>query len=222
MKKSKLCIVTAILSAILIVGAVLAAVGGSTIIKDRKLVKSAETRTALVTTVMLKDGSRKYVLWYNVDGVNYEIDYDFNKDNNDYVGKDITVYFTKDAPEDIFIATEKAYFVILYVGICLTVIAIILLCLIYIPICLHKYIVKNGRTELVRINEIVDVIGGQKIICDSTKIRGKNGTPYKSSRVGRKVSNDVINSAVNVYYLPDNKHFYYIDTSTIKFKEGDE
>lgn len=218
MKKSKLIAVTAVLLATLIVGIALSAVCGGIIIKDKKYVKTAECRTAYLSSRLNNNLEREYFIWYNVDGTNYEIDYDFDAETN-WIGEDIKVYFDKENPEDIFIETAKINFVLLYVGIALIVIAVALLAIIYIPIYIQKYVIKNGKTELVKINEIVDVIGGQKIICDSTKIRGRNGAPYKSKRVERKVPTNVLNSAVTVYYLPKNKKFYYIDTNTIKYRE---
>ncbi len=221
MKKTKLYVVTALLLVALIVGTLLVGIGAGTINKDKKFMASAETRDAIVDTVINNEGTRKYVLWFNVDGENYYIDYDYNWDNGDYVGRDVKVYFTKDAPENIFIKTAEVYTSILYIGICLMVVSVALLLIIYIPIFKDKYVLKNGKSDLVMINEIVDVIGGQKIICDSSKIRGKTAVGFKSKRVGQKVPKELLHSAVTVYYLPKHKNIYFVDTSTIKFK-GDE
>ena len=115
--------------------------------------------------------------------------------------------------------TAKIFYVLLYVGIALILVTVTLLAIIYIPIYKRSYARKNGKTELVKINEIVDVIGGQKIICDGTKIKGRNGTPFKSTRIERNLPTYILNSAVTVYYVPKHKSFYYVDTNTIKFRE---
>lgn len=218
MKKSKLIAVTAVLLAVVLIGTVLIAVGGGTITKDKKYMETAENTIAYVSTTLLENGDRQYVLWFNYNGESYEPYYEFDREL-DWVGEDIKVYFDADNPEEIFIKTPEIYSILIYIGVALIVISVILLATIYVPIYIQKYVIKNGKTELVKINEIVDVIGGQKIICDSTKIRGRNGAPFKSKRVERKVPTNVLNSAVTVYYLPKNKKFYYIDTNTIKYRE---
>ena len=219
MKKSKLVIVTAILLSVLVVGLALLAVGEGTILKDKKYMKTAEKQVAYITSTTNSDGEKAYYLWYSVDGKECFYDYDYDESKGDYIGKDFTVYYTKNAPEDIFIATNEAYKTVAIIGLVLSVASIILLGYIYIPLQIQKYVIKNGKTELVKINEIIDVIGGQKIVCDSTKIRGNKGKPFVSKRVGRNVPTNVLNSAVTVYYLPKNNKFYYIDTNTIKFRE---
>lgn len=222
MKKSKLIAITAVLLVLLLTGIVFTGVGGGTIVKDKKYVETAESTVALMSSIMLEDGSRKYVLWYNVDGTNYWPEYDYNEGEGDYIGKDVRVYYTKGSPEKIFIETAKIYYILLYVGIALTAAAAIMLGAVYIPVAIRRYVVKNGKTELVRIEKIVDVIGGQKLICDSTKIRGKNAPPFKSRTLHEKISKKVVNSAVTVYYLPEHKSLYYIDTNTLKSQGEDK
>lgn len=222
MKKSKLIAITAVLLVLLLAGIVFIGVGGGTIVKDKKYVETAESRVALISSILLEDGSRKYILWYNVDGTDYEPEYDYNEDEGDYVGKDIRVYYTKGAPEKIFIETAKIYYILLYVGIALTAAAVILLGAVHIPVAVRRYVIKNGKTELVRIEKVVDVIGGQKLLCDSTKIRGKNAPPFKSLTLREKISKKVVNSAVTVYYLPKHKSLYYIDTNTLKNQGEDK
>lgn len=216
MKKSKLITVTAIFLAIFLAGAVFVGIGAGTIIKDKKYVETAESVIALVSSVQQSDGSRKYIIWYNVDGENFELEYDYNEEKGDYIGKDIRVYFTKGSPDKIFIETDEKYYVFTFAGIAAILASAIALGAVWIPVETRKYIIKNGKTELVRIEKIVDVIGGKKILCDSKKIRGRNAEPYKSKTIKQKLSKDIINSAVKVYYLPKHKNFYYIDTDTIK------
>lgn len=220
MKKSKLITVTAIFLAIFLAGAVFVGIGAGTIIKDKKYVETAESVIALVSSVQQSDGSRKYIIWYNVDGENFELEYDYNEEKGDYIGKDIRVYFTKGSPDKIFIETDEKYYVFTFVGIAAILASAIALGAVWIPEGTRKYIIKNGKTELVRIEKIVDVIGGKKILCDSKKIRGRNAEPYKSKTIKQKLSKDIINSAVKVYYLPKHKNFYYIDTDTIKTGES--
>lgn len=218
MKKSKLISVTAVLLAFILAGVILIGVGAGTIIKDKKFTETAVRMNAYVSTAMLPDNSRQYVLWYVYDNETYQPEYIFKED--DYIGKEVTVYFTKDAPEKIFIETETAYYILLYVGIAVAAVSAVVLCAVWISVEKNKYILKNGQTELVRIEQIVDVIGGRKILCDSTKIREKNASPFKSKTIKEKLPKEVINSAVTVYYLPKHKSFYYIDTNTIKIKDG--
>lgn len=215
MKKSKLITVTAIFLAIFLTGAVFVGIGAGRIIKDKKYVETAESRLAVVSSSLQLDGSRKYILWYNVDGENFEPEYDFNKEE-DYIGKEIKLYFTKGSPDKIFIETDKKYYVFTFAGIAAILVSAIALGAVWIPVTVRNHIIKNGKTELVRIEKIVDVIGGKKILCDSKKIRGRNALPYKSKTIKQKLSKDIINSAVTVYYLPKHKNFYYIDTDTIK------
>lgn len=219
MKKSKLYAVTAILLVILLTGAVFAGVGAGTIIKDKKHVETAESRLAVVSSSLQPDGSRKYILWYNVDGENFEPEYDFNKEE-DYIGKEIKVYFTKGYPDKIFIETDEKYSVFLYAGLAVVVLSALILGALWIPEETRKYIIKNGKTDLVRIEKIVDVIGGEKILCESKKIRGRNAEPYKSKTIKQKLPKEIINTAVTVYYLPKHKNLYYIDTDTIKGRNG--
>lgn len=216
MKKSKLITVTAIFLAIFLTGAVFVGIGAGTIVKDKKYTETSESRLALVSSVQQSDGSRKYIIWYNVDGENFELEYDYNEEKGDYIGKDIRVYFTKGSPDKIFIETDEKYYVFMFAGIAAILVSAIALGAVWIPEETRKYIIKNGKTELVRIEKIVDVIGGKKILCDSKKIRGRNAEPYKSKTIKQKLSKDIINSAVKVYYLPKHKNFYYIDTDTIK------
>lgn len=220
MKKSKLITVTAIFLAIFLTGAVFVGIGAGTIIKDKKYVETAESVIALVSSVQQSDGSRKYIIWYNVDGENFELEYDYNEEKGDYIGKDIRVYFTKGSPDKIFIETDEKYYVFTFAGIAAILVSTIALGAVWIPIEIRKYIIKNGKTELVRIEKIVDVIGGKKIICDSKKIRGRNALPYKSKTIKQKLPKEIINSAITVYYLPKHKSFYYIDTDTIKTEDS--
>lgn len=218
MKKSKLKAVTAVLLAFLLIGAVFIGIGAGTIIKDKKYTETAESTVALVSSVMLPDGSRQYILWYNVDGENFNPEYLRKED--DYIGKDIRVYYTKGAPEKIFIETEKVYYTLRDIGIALAAVSFVILCALWIPVKIRDYIIKNGKHELVRIEKIVDVIGGRKILCESKKIRGRNAPPYKSKTLRVKLPKEIINTAVTVYYLPKHKNFYYIDTKTIKMRDG--
>lgn len=218
MKKSRLISITAVLLAFILIGAIFIGIGAGTIVKDKKYTQTAESTVALVSTILLPNGERQYILWYNVDGENFNPEYDCKED--DYVGKDIRVYFTKGSPEKIFIETGKTYYILLYVGIVIAMVSVVLLGAVWIPIKMRKYIIKNGKTELVRIEKIVDVIGGRKILCDSKKIRGKNATPFKSKTIMHKLPKDIINTAVTVYYLPKHKSFYYIDTNTIQMRDG--
>lgn len=220
MKKSKLKAVTAVLLALFLIGAVFIGIGAGTIIKDEKYVKTAESTVALVSSIQLQDGSRQYILWYNVDGENFEPEYELEED--DYIGKDIRVYYTKGAPEKIFIKTEKVYYTLRDIGIALAAVSFVILCALWIPVKIRDYIIKNGKTELVRIEKIVDVIGGRKILCESKKIRGKNAPPFKSKTIKVKLPKEIINTAVTVYYLPGHKNFYYIDTKTIKMRDDAE
>lgn len=216
MKRSKLIAITAVLLTLFLTGIVFTGVGGGTIAKDKKYVETAESTVALMSSIQLEDGSRKYILWYNVDGTNYQPEHDYNEDEGDYIGKDVRVYYTKGSPEKIFIETAQIYYILLYVGVVLTAAAAILLGAVYIPIAVRRYVIKNGKTELVRIEKVIDVIGGQKLLCDSKKIRGKNAPPFKSLTLHEKISKKVVNSAVKVYYLPEHKNFYYVDTNTLK------
>lgn len=216
--KKKLIAVSAILSVLLLVGVVFAAVGGIVIAKDKKYVKNAESVKALMSSVDFE--SEKCVLWYLYDGQYYEYEYIFSSENDDYAGKEVTVYFTKDAPENIFIETDEIYYIFLYIGIILTVISAVLSGAVWIPIQVRKYIKKNGKAELVRIEKITDVIGGKKILCDSTKIRGRKADPFRSKTLKGRLPKEIVNTAVTVYYLPKHKNFYYIDTDTIKIKDG--
>lgn len=218
MKNKKLLGVTVILSVMIILGIVLSCVGGITISKDKKFMETAEKRIALVSTVLQNDGTRKYILTYNVDGVEFTPAYDFNAEE-DYVGKDVKVYFSKETPENIFIETDGVYSVLLYTGIAIAVTSAVILCIIHVYFAVRRKIINDGKTELVKIVEIIDVVGGQKILCDSTKIRGRNAPPYKSGIVKRSVPTKALNSAVTVYYLPKYKKLYYVDTATIKFTE---
>ena len=218
MKKSKLIFVTAVLLVFVLAGSIFIGIGAGTIIKDKKYTQTAESTVALVSTILLPNGKRQYILWYNVDGENFNPEYDCKED--DYVGKDIRVYFTKGSPEKIFIETDKAYYMLLYVGIVIAAVSAVLLGTVWIPIKTKKYIIKNGKTELVRIEKIVDVIGGRKILCDSTKIRGKNALPFKSKTLKHKLPKEIVNTAVTVYYLPKHKSFYYVDTKTIQMRDG--
>lgn len=218
MKKSKLKAVTAVLLAFLLVGAVFIGIGGGTIIRDKKYTETAESTIALVSSVVLPNGSRKYVIWYNIDGENFEPEYE--RKEGDYIGKDIRVYYTKGAPEKIFIETEKVYYTLRDIGIALAAVSLIILGALWIPVKIRDYIIKNGKTELVRIEEIIDVIGGRKILCESKKIRGRNAPPFKSKTIKGELPKEIINTAVTVYYLPKHKSFYYIDTDTIKMKDG--
>ncbi len=215
MKKSKLYTVTAIFLAIFLIGAVFIGIGAGTIIKDKKYVETAESVLALMSSVKQSDGSRKYTLYYNAEGKTFEPDYDFNEEE-DYIGKDIRVYYTKGSPDKIFIETDEKYYVFTFAGIAAALVSAVVLGTVWIPIYVRKYIIKNGRTELVKIEKIVDVIGGERIICDSKKIRGRKAEPYRSKTIKQKLSKEIINSAVTVYYLPKHKNFYYIDTDTIK------
>lgn len=218
MKTKKLKAVTAVLLTVILIGAVFIGIGGGTISKDKKYMKTAESTLALVSSIQLSNGSRQYILRYNVDGENFQPEYELKE--GDYIGKDIRVYFTKDAPEKIFIETEKVYFVLLYIGIALAAVSAVILGAVLIPVKIRDYIIKNGKTELVKIEKIVDVIGGRKILCESKKIRGRNAGPYKSKTLKGKLPKEIINTAVTVYYLPKHKSFYYIDTDTIKMKDG--
>lgn len=218
MKESKLKAVTAVLLAFILIGAVFIGIGGGTIIRDKKYTETAESTVALVSSVLLPNGIRQYILWYNIDGENFEPEYECKED--DYIGKDIRVYYTKGAPEKIFIETEKVYYILLDIGIALAAVSLIILGALWIPVKIREYIIKNGKTELVRIEEIIDVIGGRKILCESKKIRGKNAPPFKSKTLKGKLPKEIINTAVTVYYLPKHKSFYYIDTDTIKMKDG--
>ncbi len=222
MKRSKLIVVAAVLLTLLLTGIVFTGIGGGTIAKDKKYIETAESTVAFVSSVKLDDGGRKYVLLYSAEGKRFEPEYDFNEDEDDYIGMDVRVYYTKGAPEKIFIETAKIYYILLYVGFALTAVAAVLLGAIYIPVAVRRYVIKNGKTELVRIEKIVDVIGGQKLLCDSKKIRGKNAPSFKSKTLHEKISKKVVNSAVTVYYLPEHKNFYYIDTNTVKKQEEDE
>lgn len=219
MKKSKLITVTAIFLAIFLTGAVFIGVGAGTIIKDKKYIKTAESANALVSSVQQTDGSRKYILWYNVDGENFEPEYDYNEEE-DYIGKDVKVYFTKGAPDKIFIETDEKYSVFLYAGLVLAVISAVALGAVQIPFNLRKYIIKNGKSELVRIEKVVDVIGGKKILCESKKIRGRKAEPYKSRTIKQELPKEIVNTAVTVYYLPKHKNLYYIDTETVKGRDS--
>lgn len=219
MKNKKLFFATAVLSVMLTVGIILSCIGGITINRDKKFMETAEKRIALVSTVLQKDGTRKYVLSYHVDGVDFEPDYDFNE-AEDYIGKDVKVYFSKETPESIFIETDEIYSTLLYTDLALAVSSAVILCAVHIYFALRRHIIKNGKTELVRIEEIVDVIGGQKILCESTKIRGRNAAPYKSKTIREKLPKEIINTAVTVYYLPEHKNLYYIDTDTIKMRDS--
>lgn len=216
MKKSKLITVTAIFLAIFLTGAVFVGIGAGTIVKDKKYTETAESVVALMSSVRRTDGSRKYTLYYNAEGQTFEPDYDFNEKDGDYIGKDIRVYYTKGSPDKIFIETDEKYYVFTFAGIAAILASAIALGAVWIPEETRKYIIKNGKTELVRIEKIVDVIGGEKILCDSKKIRGRNAEPYRSKTIKQKLPKDIINSAVKVYYLPKHKNFYYIDTDTIK------
>lgn len=218
MKKNKLKAVTAVLSVLMLIGAVFAGIGAGTIIKDKKYTESAESAEALVSSVQLPDGSRKYILWYNFDGENFQPEYEYGED--DYIGKGIRIYFTKGSPDKIFIETAKIYYVFLYAGLALAAVSAVIFGAVWIPVKVRKYIIKNGKTELVRIEKIVDVIGGRKILCESKKIRGRNAAPYKSKTIREKLPKEIINTAVTVYYLPKHKNFYYIDTETIKMRDG--
>lgn len=216
MKKSKLITVTAIFLAIFLTGAVFVGIGAGTIVKDKKYTETSESRLALVSSVQQSDGSRKYIIWYNVDGENFEPEYDYNEEKGDYIGKGIKVYFTKGSPDKIFIATDEKYYVFTFAGIAAILVSTIALGSVWVPIEIRKYIIKNGKTELVRIEKIVDVIGGKKILCDSKKIRGRNAEPYRSKTIKQNLPKEIVNTAVTVYYLPKHKNFYYIDTDTIK------
>ena len=218
MKKTRLISVTAVLLAFILVGVILIGIGAGTIIKDKKYTKTAESTQAYVSTVKNSDGSRQYVLWYLVDGEAFTPEYIFKED--DYIGKEIIVYFTKGVPEKIFIETEKVYYNLLYIGIALAAVSAVALGAVWIPVKKKKYIIKNGKTELVRIEKIVDVIGGRKILCDSKKIRGENAPQFKSQTLKGKIPKDIINTAVTVYYLPKHRNFYYIDTNTIQMRDG--
>lgn len=220
MKKSNRKAVTAVLLAFLLIGTVFIGIGAGTIIKDKKYMENAESTEAHVSSVQLPEGKMQYILWYNIDGENFYPEYDYNEDKGDYIGRSVTVYYTKGSPDKIFIATAEKYYVFAYAGLVLAVISTALLCAVWIPVEMRKYIVKNGKTELVRIEKIVDVIGGKKILCDSTKIRGRNAVPFKSRRIKGNLSKEIIYSAVTVYYLPKHKIFYYIDTKTIKMRDG--
>lgn len=218
MNKSKLISVTAVLLAFILACIILIGIGVGTINKDKKFTETAESTKAYVSSFKASDGSRQYVLWYIVDGETYQPEYNLKKD--DYIGLEKTVYFTKDAPEKVFVETEAVYYILLYVGIALAVVSTVALGTVWFFVEKKKYILKNGKTELVRIGKIVDVIGGRKILCDSKKIRGKNAPPFKSRTLKGKISKDIINTTVTVYYLPKHKSFYYIDTNTIKTKDG--
>lgn len=218
MKESKLKAVTAVLLAFILIGAVFIGIGGGTIIRDKKYTETAESTVALVSSVLLPNGIRQYILWYNIDGENFEPEYECKED--DYIGKDIRVYYTKGAPEKIFIETEKVYYILLDIGIALAAVSFVILGALWIPVKIREYIIKNGKTELVRIEEIIDVIGGRKILCESKRIRGRNAPPFKSKTLKEKLPKEIINTAVTVYYLPKHKSFYYIDTDTIKMKDG--
>lgn len=220
MKKSKLYTVTAIFLAIFLIGAVFIGVGAGTIAKDKKYTETAENVVALVSSFKQEDGSRKYILYYNAEGQTFEPEYDYNEEKGDYIGKGIKVYFTKGSPDKIFIATDEKYYVFTFAGIAAILVSTIALGAVWVPIEIRKYIIKNGKTELVRIEKIVDVIGGKKIICDSKKIRGRNALPYKSKTIKQKLPKEIINSAITVYYLPKHKSFYYIDTDTIKTEDS--
>lgn len=218
MKKSKLKIVTAVLLVFILIGAVFIGIGAGTIIKDKIYMKNAESATALMSSIDFKNNT--CVLWFSVDGEQYEPEYVFDSEKDDYAGKEVTVYYTKGSPDKIFVETDEIYYRLLYIGIAFMLVAAVLLGAVHIPLAVRRYIVKNGKTELVRIEKIVDVIGGQKLLCDSQKIRGKNSAPYKSKTIKDRISKDVINSAVTVYYLPKHKNLYYIDTKTVKLKEN--
>lgn len=218
MKKSKLKAVTAVLLAFILIGAVLIGIGAGRIVKDKKYTETVESTVAYVSTIQLLNGSRQYVLWYTVDGEVFQPEYEFKE--GDFIGKDITVYFTKDAPDKIFIETEKVYYILLDIGITIAAVSIVLLGALWIPVKIRDYIIKNGKHELVRIEKIVDVIGGKKILCESKTIRGRNAPPFKSKTIKEKLSKEIINTAVTVYYLPKHKNFYYIDTKTIKMRDG--
>ncbi len=220
MKKSWLYTATALFLAILLTGAVFIGIGAGTIIKDKKYVETAESTVALLSTVRQPDGSRKQVLYYTAEGKEYEPEYTFSEKDGDYVGKDIRVYYTKGSPEKIFIETAVKYYVFTFAGLAAVLVSAIVLGAVWIPIAVRKYIINNGKQELVRIEKIVDVIGGKKILCDSTKIRGRKAKPYRSKTVKKELSKKIINSAVTVYYLPNNKNFYYIDTDTIKTEDN--
>lgn len=219
MKKSKLKAITAVLLAFIIIGVFFAALGAGVITRDKKYMKSAESESAFISSVQIENGERKYILWYNAEGKNYQPYYDdYNED--DYIGKEIKVYFTKGSPEKIFIKTEEKYFIFLYAGLALAAVSALILAFALVPVKVRKYIKENGKTELVRIEQAVDVIGGQKILCDSTKIRGKNAPPFKSKTIKQKLPKEIVNTTVTVYYLPKRKNFYYVDTETIKKKDG--
>lgn len=215
MGKIKLKAVCAVFLALILIGAVFAGIGAGTIISDKKYTETAESVVALVSSIKQEDGSRKYTLYYNAEGKTFEPEYDFNEEE-DYIGRDIRVYYTKGAPDKIFIETEEKFYIFLYAGLAIAVVSAVILGAVWIPVEMRKYIIKNGKTELVRIEKIVDVIGGEKILCESKKIRGRNAEPYKSKTVKQKLPKEIINSAVTVYYLPEHKSFYYIDTDTIK------
>lgn len=215
MEKIKLKAVCAVLLALILIGAVFAGIGAGTIISDKKYTKTAESVVAFVSSIKQEDGSRKYTLYYNAEGKIFEPEYDFDEEE-DYIGRDIRVYYTKGAPDKIFIETEEKFYIFLYAGLAIAVVSAVILGAVWIPVEMRKYIIKNGKTELVRIEKIVDVIGGEKILCESKKIRGRNAEPYKSKTVKQKLPKEIINSAVTVYYLPKHKSFYYVDTDTIK------
>lgn len=217
MKKSKLISVTAVLLVFILAGVILIGIGAGTIIKDKKYTETAESVKAYVSSVLLPSGTRQYVLWYIYDGEAYNTEYDYN-DDDDYIGKEIVVYFTKDAPEKIFIETEKVYYILIYAGIALVAVSAVILGGLWISEKMTEYIIKNGKTETVRVAKTVDVIGGKKILCDSTKIRGKNAPPFESKTLKGKLPKDIKDTALTVYYLPKHKSFYYVDTKTIKMK----
>lgn len=219
MKKSKLYAATAIFLTVFLTGAVFMGIGAGTIAKDKKYVETAESVVAYVSSVQQPDGSRKHTLYYNAEGETFEPDYDFNEEE-DYIGKDIMVYYTKGSPDKIFIETDVKYYVFLYAGLAAVVLSAAVLGAVWVLIAVRKYIIKNGKQELIRIEKIADVIGGQKIFCDSTKIRGRKAEPYKSKTIKRKLPKEIVNTAVTVYYLPKHKNFYYIDTDTIKTGDG--
>ena len=217
MKKSKLISVTAVLLAFILIGVILIGIGAGTINKDKKFTETAESTKAYISTVLLQNGTRQYVLWFTYDGETYQPEYNFD-DEYDYIGKEITVYFTKDAPEKVFIETEKVYYVLLYAGLALVAVSVIILGTLWISEKTKEYIIKNGKTETVKIKKTVDVIGGRKILCDSTKIRGKNAPPFESETIRGKLPKNIKDTTLTVYYLPKHKSFYYVDTKTIKMK----
>lgn len=190
---------------------VLIILGSVFIISDKVFVKNAQKTVGYISQAEKQDnGKKKYtVLYYADDGQHYA-EYGYG-DEYTYIGETVSMYFSKENPEEIYIKTATVWYVLLYLGIGLAAAEAIA----YLPLKKREVLYKENLKAFCRVKETRESwFTGKILVCDSSAVPARKGKPFLSGAVNKKYAKSVKNKSLAVYYHAKNPNIYIVDTKT--------